>query len=160
MRVLLIGLLLVWGCGKSDSKSSPAPHHTKMFGKSYQHIDSDGCVLSVNFSPNGKKYSTIYLCELSSGEMGAEVYSGTVKVSNSTALFQPTKVTCGSKESSDLEYSLSPNGNTLTLMLPTRVLLLDRYDGPDFSTLNASMDISYGCYDVDGYFTPAELKLN
>lgn len=115
-------------------------------------LDDNGCgaVLSLDSGT----YELFYLCELTTGDVGAELEAGTYEATDSNLTLSPGSSSCPDATSNTFGWSVS--GGTLTLIAPSGALIWQELPRSQGGSPNTGT-VVFGCYDGDS-FTPMPVR--
>ena len=150
---LLIGssLLLssLTACGDDESMSP----EDRLQGTWGVESTAKECVSMVRF--DGNTIELLDLCELEDGSFGAQSRSGTYEVSGTSLTLKVLASSCPSPPVRMETIGFSFVGDSLRLVSPSGVALLEPVDS---NTEPGSGAATYGCYDSEDDFTPNPIR--
>lgn len=146
MRRLFLGLVLLVGCGSGDGGSDPG---NPLAETRWSMVVDSACALGIGFETD-TDYRVTFICLLNDGSHGASIEDGLYYVDGNTLALSPHAATCPATCSA---FQFDVTGDSLTLSDSTGILALTRLPPGGGDGV-----VTYGCFDAQGNFTPAELR--
>lgn len=141
----------VAGCGGGGGDPSE-----RLIGQ-WALLTPDGCAAGLAFTKGGV-YQETYLCELNTGDFGAEIATGTYEASGDEVTFFPERSSCADDDAEPhtFGFSFAKDGD-LRLTTPAAVLILQPNPEQEGDFDDPSIFL-IGCYADDDSFEPRPLQ--
>ena len=148
LATVVVLVLACVGCGGDSPSDAVVGNWTALSGSA--------CVIDYSFASTGG-FAILFGCPLSNGALGTEMQVGTFTVVQNQIQFTTKEATCTDAATLaravpyGVAYSLS--GSSLTLVYTDSEIVLER----STSTESTGGQLTYGCFDSTGAFTPHAL---
>lgn len=139
MKCALLIAAALAGCGADES--GPA------IEGQWVAVASDGTECELTFEVEGDGFAAGTVCRLNSGDLAAEIETGTVEVFEDELFMRRTKSTCGdtgAPRTLTMTYSFA--GDVLRLGTPAGVFAFERYTGGA-----SAGQVAFGCFEGDSF---------
>lgn len=132
--------------GRENAKGYRSRGRGTAVGVRVGGLEDGGCAAILSLDSG--TYDFVYLCELTTGDVGAELESGTYDATSTTVTLKPGTASC--PDAADKRFGWEVSDNTLTLADSNGALIwrqLPRSEGgaPETGT------VVFGCYDGDAF---------